>query len=129
MSSPTVTNLSPSVHVSELPPSNGRAKDAVQQKVGHLDITTRFGSLTGSVTVSTIKQDLLGPTVNLEISTERGRVRAYLMDGKEYRYIEAAPGSPAQTRGDLIYGGGYWLFRLEAVDGEAAGVTYHVWRS
>ncbi len=129
MTAPAVTNPSPSVHVTDLPPSNGRAKDAVQQKVGHFDITTRFGTVTGSVTVSTIKQDLLGPTVNLEISTEQGRVRAYIMDGKEYRYIEATPGNPARTRGDLIYGGGYWMFRLEAADGEAKGVTYHVWRS
>jgi hypothetical protein len=129
MNPPAVTDPSPSVHVPELPPSNGRGKDTVQEKAGALNITTRFGSLTGTITVSTIKQDLVGPTVNLEISTEQGRVRAYLVDGKEYRYIEASPGKPARTRGDLIYGGGYWLFRLEAVDGEATGVTYHVWRS
>jgi len=129
MNPPPITNPTPSVHVDELPPSNGRGKDTVQEKKGSFNVTQRYGTLTGTITVSTIKQDILGATANLEVTTEQGKVQAYIEDGKGYQYVEASPGNPARIRGNLIYGGGWYLFRLEAVDGEAKGVTYHVWRS
>jgi len=80
------------------------------------------------ISVIVAEQDLNGATANVTLSSEQGRVRIYLQDGNGYRYIEASPGSAAQTRGDLRYAGGSWWYTLEAVDGEAKGVTAHVWR-
>jgi hypothetical protein len=128
-SPPPITDPTPSVHVPDVPKSDGRGKNAWQEKNGFYNISGRFETLTGSITMTTIKQDNLGPVANLEITVEKGRVRAYIRDGEEYQYVEATPGKPARIRGDFIYAGGWWSIRLQAVDGDAAGVGYHAWRS
>lgn len=127
---PPITNPTPSTHVSSLPPSNGRQEGKGWEKtVGAFNITTKIDKLVGSVTVPTVAEDLIGPMASLEITTEKGRIRAYIQDGKEYQYIEATPGNPGRIRGHLLWSGGYYQFRLEAADGEAENVIYHVWRS
>jgi len=128
MNPPPITTLSPSVHVSDLPARKGRGTDTTEKTSGVFNQEMRQGTLTGVISVSVAEQDLNGATANVTLSSEEGRVRLYLLDGKGYRYIEASPGSPAQTRGDLRYAGGSWWYTLEAVDGEAKGVTAHVWR-
>ncbi len=126
---PPITDPTPATHVDTLPESEGKGKTSRQEKIGAFDIKTNFETLTGTITVSTIKQDVVGAKVSLELTSEKGRVRAYLLDGKGYQYVEASPGSPARIRADAIYGGGYYLYVLQAVDGEASGVVTHVWRN
>jgi len=128
MNPPPITTLSPSVHVSDLPAPHGKGKDTSGSSDGVFNKEMRFGTLTGAISVSVAEQDLNGATANVTLNSEQGRVRLYLQDGKGYRYVEASPGKPAQTRGDLMYAGGWWWYTLEAVDGEARGVVSHVWR-
>jgi hypothetical protein len=129
MNPPPVTNPSPSVHVDQLPPAKGKAKDEKGSSAGNFNFSGRIGTLTGAIVMSTVEQDLMGPTANVEISVEKGKARAYIADGKGYQYIEATPGKPARIRGDLWYAGGWFVWRLEAVDGDAQGVSYRAWRS
>ena len=129
MSAAPVTDPSPTLQVGKLPKENGKMTGKVARQDGHFNFSGTIATLTGAVGMATIEQDLLGPTANLEISVEQGKIRAYLRDSQGYRYIEATPGNPARTRGDLVYSGGTWWWTLEAVDGEARGVTYHCWRS
>jgi len=125
---PPITTSSPTVQVSELPAPHGKGKDTSEKTFGSFDQEAHWGSLNGAISVSVAPQDLNGPTSNVTLDVGQGRVRLYLQDGKGYRYIEATPGNPAQTRGDLMYAGGSWWYTLEAVDGEAKGITAHVWR-
>jgi len=114
--------------VSDLPAPHGKSKDTSATTFGSFDAEDRWGTLTGAVSVSVAEQDLNGALSNVTLTSEHGRVRLYLQDGKGYRYIEATPGKPAQTRGDLMYAGGDWWYTIQAVDGEARGVVSHVWR-
>ena len=125
---PPVTDPSPTVHVSALPPGGGTQEDTWASTAANFDNQGGIGRLTGGLNVHVIEDDGWGGVANLEISVEKGTLRAYLADGDGYRYIEAVPGAPARTRGVLIYMGGILVFRLQAVDGEAGGVKYHVWR-
>lgn len=124
-------NSSPSTFVDKLPPQNGKGEGGRHESSGFFNFSGRYDKLNGCIIMRTIDVDILGRTANLKISVEQGKIRAYVGDpsGKEFRYIEATPGNPAQTRSDLIVQGGIYTFRLEAVDGEARGVSYHVWRS
>ncbi|HKA91583.1 MAG TPA: hypothetical protein VKE22_28165 [Haliangiales bacterium] len=126
-----IMNSSPSTFVDKLPPQNGKGEGGRHESSGFFNFSGRYDKLNGCIIMRTIDVDILGRTANLKISVEQGKIRAYVGDpsGKEFRYIEATPGNPAQTRSDLIVQGGIYTFRLEAVDGEARGVSYHVWRS
>jgi hypothetical protein len=126
-----IMNSSPFTTVDKLPPQSGRGEGGAHHSEGYFNFSGRYEKLTGVIIVRTVPTDILGTKANLEISTEQGRVRAYVSDasGKVFRYIEATPGKPAQATVDLIVQGDNYTFRLEAADGEAKGVTYHVWRS
>jgi hypothetical protein len=126
-----IMNSSPSTGVDKLPPQNGRGEGGTHKSDGYFNFSGRYEKLTGTIIVRTVPTDILGSKANLEISTEQGRVRAYVSDasGKKFYYIEATPGKPATATVDLIVQGDNYTFRLEAADGEARGVTYHVWRS
>jgi hypothetical protein len=126
---PYVTS-SPTTHVDELPKLDGKAiDDKGSTGPGLLHSEGRIGTLRGTVPVSLGESTLQGGMGKVEISVEQGKVRAYLRDGKKgYLYIEATPGQPAGTAGEFIYWGGEYAFRLQAVDGEATGVTYRTSR-
>jgi hypothetical protein len=125
---PPITDPSPSVYVSDLPPGNSKVRDTVSSTAHSFNNSGRYGGLVGGINVKVIEDDRWGEVANLEIAVEEGRIRAYIKDGDGYRYIEATPDNPARIKGPLIWMAGWLVFRLQSVEGEAIGAAYHVWR-
>jgi hypothetical protein len=132
---PPVTELSPQVPVDELPNDDGKYTGqsvGPGEGGGWLNRVGSWETLTGTLG-STIGdwQDIIGDNASMVLTVDEGRVRGYLKNEsdkkKGYHYVEATPGHPAQTRGYLMYGGGKLYIKLQAVDGVAKGVRYHVW--
>lgn len=135
---PPVTEPSPQVRVEELP--KGDFKVTGKQWVGRgegggfMNRQGFYEALSGT-TGETIRQweDYIGNNASLVISVEEGKVRGYLQNNASdkakggYHYVEATPGKPAQTVGYLMYGGGQLYIKVQAVDGVAKGVRFHVW--
>lgn len=118
-------------YVTRLPSADGKGSGGVHKTKGvprSFDHSGRYESLTGAIWMRIIEPRVYGPQATVEISVEQGRARAYLAQGNDrYKYVEATPGKPARMAGDMILLGVY-RFMLEAVDGEAKGVSYRIWR-
>jgi hypothetical protein len=118
-------------YVARLPPADGKGSGGVHKTKGvpkSFDHSGRYASLTGAVWMRVIEPRVYGPQATVEISVEQGRARAYLAEGNDrYKYVEATPGKPARMVGDMVLLGVY-RFMLEAVGGEAKGVSYRIWR-
>jgi hypothetical protein len=121
---------SPTIHVDELPKLDGKSLEEKGSKgPGLLQTEGRIGTLKGTVAVALGEATFQGAMGKLEISVVQGTVRGYFRDGKKgYLYIEATPGKPAGATGEFIYWGGEYATRLQAVDGDATGVTYRTSR-
>lgn len=135
---------SASVTVTDLPPLTGKGHYGPSTQSGGTQDVTKFDAfgtydgLTGAVYVTAFETTTSNDRAKLEVSVESGRVRGYLALGNPalvhmstdqggYRYVEATPGHPVKVTGELVYRKGYGCV-LEAVDGEATGVKYHMWR-
>jgi hypothetical protein len=117
--------------VRSLPSAGGKGSGGVHQTKGvsqSFDHSGRYASLTSAIWMHVIEPGVFGPRATVEISVEQGRARAYLREGNDrYKYVEATPGKPARLEGDMMLLRVY-RFMLEAVDGEAKGVSYRIWR-
>jgi hypothetical protein len=118
-------------YVDALPPAKGKGTGGVHKTKGvpkSFDHSGRYDSLTGAIWMRIIEPRVYGPEATVEISVEEGRARAYLAEGNHrYKYVEATPGRPARMQGDMVLLQVY-RFMLEAVGGEARGVSYRIWR-
>ncbi len=136
---PDITNPSPTTWVERLPDVKGKVKGGVEDIVKGLmgnglmyyvfDYKIHGVFLTGSVWITICEQSSNYQGIaNYEIAVDQGKVRLYFADEKSgYRYIEATPGRPAQVRGWMLHYDPYRIV-LEAVDGDATGLMYHIWR-
>jgi hypothetical protein len=117
--------------VAKLPSADGKGSGGVHKTKGvpkSFDHSGRYESLTGAIWMRIVEPRVYGPQATVEISVEHGRARAYLAEGNDrYKYVDATPGKPAKMAGDMVLLGVY-RFMLEAVDGEARGVSYRIWR-
>jgi hypothetical protein len=130
--------------VQKAPPAKGKAgasrRDGIVRQ-GAFSITGTCQSLTGAVEDFNIPGYSNGGAggVTVEISVEKGRVRAYLQyvpsgdkffkvtDG--YIFAEAQPGKPGKAQGILPkYSGDTYSLLVESVDGEAQGIRYRLYR-
>ncbi len=118
-------------YVTGLPSADGKGTGGVHHTKGvpqAFDHRGRYESLTGAIWMRVIEPRVYGPKATVEISVEQGRARAYLAEGNDrYQYVEATPGKPARMAGDMVLLHVY-RFMLEAVGGEARGVSYRIWR-
>jgi hypothetical protein len=118
-------------YVARLPSAGGKGSGGVHKTKGvpkSFDHSGRYESLTGAIWIRIVEPRVYGPQATVEISVEQGRARAYLAEGNDrYKYVDATPGKPARMGGDMVLLGVY-RFMLEAVDGEARGVSYRIWR-
>ena len=133
---PPIDSVSPETPIPELPDSDGKVRGhqstGPDPGGGWLNRVGEYESMTGTFYPHVGEwNDLVGTEVSVVISVESGTLRAYVQDlkGKGYHYVEATPGHPAQTRGNLIFGGGNLMLGLRALAGEARGVKWHAWGS
>jgi hypothetical protein len=129
----------------EAPPRKGKAGSGSQEgfvQGGSYSVKGTVATLTGAIDNARIPgTSVSGGAGNstVEISVEKGRVRAYLqyvppstsfatwVDG--YVYAEAEPGKPGSVKGILpAFGTDSYSLVIESVDGEATGIKFHVFR-
>src|SRR5262249_2048850 len=101
-----------------------------ESSLGHrvFDKEVHGATLTGAIYLTVAPNGSYKGRASFEIGCEQGKGRLYFADdSKGYRYIEATPGHPAKTSGWMIPGDPRTVM-LEAVDGDATGVSHHFWR-
>jgi len=123
--------------VPALPKADGKVSGKGPHSVaGTLLTSTAFSAsgvydtLSGAKMVRVVKAESADPTVDAELSVDKGRVRLYLeeADRKNFRFIEATPGQPARLRGRMVFDIGQYGTLLESVDGTAEMVRYKLFR-
>ncbi|MBL9009333.1 MAG: hypothetical protein JNJ46_34045 [Myxococcales bacterium] len=128
---------SPGGLVPALPKADGKVSGKGPHSVaGTLVTSTAFSAsgvydtLSGAKMVRVVKAESADPTVDAELSVEKGRVRLYLeeADRKNFRFVEATPGQPARLRGRMVFDIGQYGTLLESVDGTAEMVRYKLFR-
>ena len=108
---------------------------AARYRLNHVTTrATKAGNgwtLSGAKSLRLIKAESVDSTVDAEVSVETGRVRLYLeeADRKNFRFVEATPGKPAQLRGRMVFDFGQFGTLLESVDGPATMVRYRLSRA
>ena len=127
--------------VSDLPALHGTAHDGARDGMvgqGQFEVNGTIASMTGAVLNHLPSSSHSGGKVALEVSVERGTLRAYLggLDGavvSGYVWVEASPDKPGRVIGYLqdwsATSNPEQTFVLEARDAEVRGVTYRVARS
>src|SRR6266568_5580731 len=130
-----ITDPSPSTWVEHLPSAKGKVSGGVQEaytgnpRQSVFDRKVHSATVTGAVYMHLSTPKQYKGRASYEISVEQGKLRLYFADDKSgYRYIEATPGHPAKISGWMMPADPYRVL-LEAVDGDAQGVTYHFWRN
>lgn len=131
--------------VTALPALNGSAgndRSDMQrggtENVRDFDTLGKIPTLKGAIYVRAYNTSPSSNAAAFEISVDKGHVRGYLAIGNAaavhksedqggYRYVDATAGHPAKLTGELIVHGSYGCV-LEAVDGDATNVQYHMWR-
>jgi Leucine-rich repeat (LRR) protein len=124
--------------VPQLPKADGKVTGKGPHSIqGTLGSNTPFvasgvyDTLSGAKSLRLIKAESVDSTVDAEVSVETGRVRLYLeeADRKNFRFVEATPGKPAQLRGRMVFDFGQFGTLLESVDGPATMVRYRLSRA